>query len=705
MGKATGRCPPSIRHSMGKVKFALLGAAILLTSSCLNLNAFPVMDGSVASARDDGGAVNPNDQTPPQSPDAPQTPPPDAEAVPPPPMDGCQIGFHSCSGTCVDSKLPGNCGVACTPCPTIAGGDSTCDGVKCGVQCPAGKKPCIDSCVDEGAACEDKCPAGKNPCNGICVDRSSVSTCGTACVTCPTSPNGQTACDGDKCVLACSTGYHACGNTCASNTDPLTCGTGCTPCPIPAGGSATCDGTKCGTSCPANTKICNGECIDQGKACDGSCPTGKHNCNGNCVSNNDTANCGTSCMPCQPPANGQATCNGTTCGFTCQSGSHRCGDECKDNRSVDSCGTSSCNSCPTSPSATATCDGAKCDLKCNGTLHLCSDGVCRECCSDSHCTGQGNKTTCKNGACVSTCSPGASCNFDKACRAGKIACENGAPVCTDGGPDDGKAGCATGNHCKNGACVADCVAGGACSYTARPCHAGRYSCDTGVQLCVDAGADDSKAGCGSGFVCSGGQCIEACRPDQSCNDGVGACQRGVTTCASSTSPAKCKPVADDSKNNCQGANQKCQGGACVLSCPSSQYKEGNACLDKKGLEGNCSKNEQCQTNFCIAGPGTDGVRCCNPGQVTCDGFCVEYDGDESCVNPADSNQNLNFCDTSYGIGFPCDANSVKTYCSINNRPPGPWVLNVYRYTKSAFTQKSAPTQVTFCCPGGQRGGC
>src|SRR6185369_11792271 len=104
---------------------------------------------------------------------------------------------------------------------------------------------CVDSCIDEGAACGGGlCPAGKNPCNGICVDANSVSACGPLCVTCPVSPNGQTACDGNSCILKCNDGFHTCGSTCASNLDPLTCGTGCTPCSAPTGGTATCDGTK-----------------------------------------------------------------------------------------------------------------------------------------------------------------------------------------------------------------------------------------------------------------------------------------------------------------------------------------------------------------------------------------------------------------------------------------------------------------------------
>jgi hypothetical protein len=590
---------------MGKVRFAWLCAAILLTSSCLNLNSWDV-DGSVASARNDGGTTNPKGEMPSQTVDAPQAPQPeDGGNNPPSPMDGCQAGFHSCSGTCVDSKLAINCGVACTPCPGITGGEATCDGIRCGVQCPAGQKPCIDKCVAESVACEDKCPPGQNPCNGICVDRGSVSTCGTACVTCPTSPNGQTSCDGDKCVLACNTGYHACGNTCASNSDPLTCGSGCTPCPIPGGGSATCNGTQCGTTCPAKTKLCNGVCLEEVKPCGGTCPAGTHNCNDNCVSNTDTANCGSSCMPCQPPAKGQATCNGTTCGFNCQSGSHRCGDECKDNRSVDSCGTSSCSSCPTSPSATATCDGAKCDLKCNGSLFLCN-GVCQQCCNDGQC---GNGKACSNGNCVQACPTGQACTQGiSPCHVGKYACSSttATPQCNESGVDDSKAGCSSGNHCQNGSCVPNCVAGGDCGDA---CNPGSYECINGVRKCMTQPKSDGSP-CGGSNVCSSGKCVASCKPDVDCtSDKLDPCTLGKTACTTATAKATCVP-----------AGNRPNGVSCKYPKPDAREGPNGICHDGSCFPCGALSEDCCQPSFsCKAGCTCD--RANNQPFGDCVGTC------------------------------------------------------------------------------------
>jgi hypothetical protein len=694
---------------MSKVRFALLSGVILLTSSCLKLNGWQV-DGSVAPARDDAGSMNPNGEMPSQNVDAPQAPQAeDGGNNPPPPMDGCQTGFHSCNGTCVDSKLPVNCGVACSPCPGITGGEPTCDGVKCSVQCPAGQKPCIDKCVAENAACEEKCPPGQNPCNGICVDRASISTCGTACVTCPTSPNGQTSCDGDKCVLACNTGYHACGNTCASNSDPLTCGTGCSPCPIPGGGSATCNGTQCGTTCPAKTKLCNGVCLEEGKPCGGTCPAGTHNCNDNCVSDKDTANCGTSCMPCQPPAKGQATCNGTTCGFTCQSGSHRCGEECKDNRSVDSCGTSSCSSCPTSASATATCDGSKCDLKCNGSLYLCN-GVCQQCCNDGQCNGQGDKTgRCSIGSCQYACPTGTtdcggnsckSCCNDNACN-GNLACVNGS--CSSTQCRSGFKRC--GNECITSATC--CRADGCCANTdcgaCEKCAAGK---------CVAQGANedlknecasetcktgncDGRGGCGvspnnsQGPGCTTGERCEGTglRKASSCQNG--ACQTGnLSACQA---PANADPTCGGNACGfaCKSGFTK-DGSGCKVSCNSNQYLDGNTCQDKKGTEAVCRSSNECQSGSCLGEPSA-GLRCCPPAQVSCGGFCVDFEGPPTC-NPTGGAKT--FCEV-FADSNNCTINALTGQCGIYQTK----ILTYYEYTisRGAWLQKVSPKQKFYCC--------
>jgi hypothetical protein len=541
---------------------------------------------------------------------------------------GCESGFHKCmDGMCISSSDPAHCGNACVPCPGLTGGTSTCDGVRCGVECPAGKKPCNDSCVDVGAACEGKCPDGKNPCNGICVDATSVSSCGTACVTCPTSQFGETSCDGDKCILACKAGYHACGPVCAQDTDPMTCGTSCSPCSVPTGGKATCDGTKCGTECPTGTKLCVGACIDVAKACEGTCPTGTHNCNDNCVSDKDTNSCGSQCTPCKVPANAQATCNGTSCDFTCRAGFHRCGDECKDNKSVNSCGTSSCNACPTAANATAACDGTKCSLKCGGNLFLCN-GICQQCCNDGQC---GAGKACSNNTCVTACVPNVSCTTGLGpCRAGKTACASptSQAECRDSGTDDSRNTCGSGNVCKGGTCVTACKPGGSCTQNIGPCKAGKYVCDTPTSQpdCRESGNDDNHNTCGGGQLCSGGRCVAACKPTGNCN--ASACHRSMSVCKTQIGSPTCEETVDDNAGGCAGG-QKCQSGKCVSACTPTN----NPCNG----HGTCNSNGTCdcrdrwiQSGSTCTDPCA-GVSCggahgkCNGGACFCnDGYSGEH---------------------------------------------------------------------------------
>ena len=199
--------------------FSLAGALCLL-ASCVEPYDGPILSMSDAAPRReverDGGAApsgNPADErdggaapsgnidgpSPGESPDGPMA----TGAA------GCPAGFHACGDRCAPDTDPDTCGVACEPCPSIQGGDRTCDGRKCGITCPAGSKPCLDACVPESAPCDNTCQPGQNLCGGLCVDRQSLSACGPACTPCPSSPNGTAACDGDRCELTCKAGTTA----------------------------------------------------------------------------------------------------------------------------------------------------------------------------------------------------------------------------------------------------------------------------------------------------------------------------------------------------------------------------------------------------------------------------------------------------------------------------------------------------------------
>jgi hypothetical protein len=636
----------------------------LLTVSCLNLRAvdctmFPddsSCKGVVSPARVDGGGGQPaldapesvepattsaNPDLPPASPDSSVTDP------------DCPMGFHKCGTECVNSSDSSHCGAACVPCPGVTGGASTCDGTKCGAECPAGQKPCMSACVPEGAACEGRCPADKNPCGGLCVEATSISACGTACVTCPVSPNGQTSCDGDKCVMVCNPGYHACGSGCAKNDSPLTCGTGCSPCSIPSGGDATCDGTKCGAKCPAGTSLCSGNCIPLGSACDGKCPAGKHDCGGNCVSDQDTASCGALCSPCSASANADATCGADKkCGFACRKGFHECNGACVDNRSVNSCGPTSCNACPAVAGATATCDGTKCVQKCGGSLVMCN-GVCQECCNGdaTQCRTVANKTaSCSNGTCqyVDNCSPhcegtgtAVACPGGNAVRTACGACQScrGNGICTNN--------CTGATHCENNACVDNCKAG--CQgNTSTTCGANGVpvvkQCN-GCQTCTGSGSCVNN--CSGGTHCANNACV----PD---------CQAGCQGDTSTTCAANGTPVV----KQC-GACQTCRNaGVCTNDCTGDTHCDGNRCVAncKAGCQGNsavtCSNGNAVLKDCSAGGMTCQGGACkCPAGKVEKNGGCWLPVG-KDCTNDKDACLPGTICDA---VGS-CIWSSTEVHC-------------------------------------------
>ncbi len=97
-------------------------------------------------------------------------------------------------------------------------------------------------------------------------------TCGTACSTCVSPPNGRPVCKAGVCDFECLPSFHRCGDVCLSNTSPNSCGAMCTPCTAPPNATATCNtnGT-CGFACNGGFKACSdGSCIPTGSCCPGS---------------------------------------------------------------------------------------------------------------------------------------------------------------------------------------------------------------------------------------------------------------------------------------------------------------------------------------------------------------------------------------------------------------------------------------------------
>jgi hypothetical protein len=323
------------------------------------------------------------DAAPPAA-DGPAVPPPDAAPA------GCNPGFHPCGAVCVDSRAPATCGNSCEPCPAPTGGSATCDGIKCGVTCPAGQKPCLTACIAADAPCDNICPAGKNNCNGLCVEATSLAACGPGCMPCPTSPGGTSSCDGTTCTLTCNAGFHRCAGACKADDDPAACGASCTPCPVPAGARATCTGGGCGFACVTG-RPCGNACIPDAQTCNGACATGFRNCNGTCMAvsalpaetcdgkDNDCDGAvdeDITPRPCDPACAGQQRCAGGRwddggCARV-DSDPRACGDSCRD--------------CPAPSGSTPVCRMGSCDFACDGPrLKVRCGNACCECTTHGHC--------------------------------------------------------------------------------------------------------------------------------------------------------------------------------------------------------------------------------------------------------------------------------------------------------------------------------
>jgi hypothetical protein len=485
------------------------------------------------------------------------TAPPDADP-------GCPMGQHTCDGKCVDNKVPSSCGGSCDPCPTITGGTATCDGTRCGVNCPAGQKACpaTGACIGLNDPCDGTCPAGKNLCNGTCVLPTDKTACGPNCTPCGNSANGRSECDGTQCTLTCNAGFHLCGSTCVDDKQVAHCGTSCTACPVPLGGSATCDGKTCGAACPAGNKLCLGACIGNDRACDGQCAAGKHNCSNNCVPNDDVNSCGTSsCTPCAVPGGGRAKCTNGACDFDCVAGN-------------------------------------KCNGKCV-TAENCTNGMDDDCdgqvdCADSQCgagTTCGGGRSCRNGKCLVPCSEGTSCGDNpNKCTNGRISCSGDNPACVDGA-----AKCRADEDCNNGICSPKC-APKSCD-TGNPCTTGTTTCPS--MTCVGTpkpngtscpGAGDKSGSCQSG----------------SCNR---TCPTGTNDCGNNS----CRACCNDGQ--CGGA-QRCSSGTCVnLGCNECQVPSNHQCVAK------CTGGSMCVSGACCGGVGE---KCCKGDGVPPHGgdFCL-----------------------------------------------------------------------------------
>jgi hypothetical protein len=380
-----GMLPASRRASLPS-----LAVLIATASACPQPREEPIVDAngadgstSIVEAGDGAGEGGSRNNGPPRNSDDGS----DAALSAP----DCDPGFHRCGAVCVDNLSPLTCSSSCEPCPGLAGGRATCDGIKCGVACPPGQQPCLDRCIDKDAACDNICPAGKNACGGVCVDATSVAACGSACLPCPTSANGRTTCTSDRCELTCNSGYHRCGEAC------VTCagGDGCCPPGCHAGNDADCmavcgNGVKesgeacdplssCPSSCPpkqcqlrklVNAGSCQARCEDDRKQT--ACSSGDDCCPSGCNSTNDQ-DCPVACgngikekgETCDPPSSCPDSCPAMGCQLRELVNAGTCKAACHNSKTQTTCASGD-GCCPAGCNNT---NDGECPPKCgNGVL-------------------------------------------------------------------------------------------------------------------------------------------------------------------------------------------------------------------------------------------------------------------------------------------------------------------------------------------------
>ena len=423
--------------------------------------------------------------------------------------------------------------------------------------CPDDGKPCTT------ATCDDKGGCSQVPVVGGCDDGNACTvgdSCqGTACVPGPDSCNCKidSDCakfdDGNACngVFGCQAGQ--CKLVAGS---PIVCPPAATPCQLsacdPAKGKCVvktqADGTPCddGNNCTSAGQCFSGTCLVQPVSCDDKNPCTTESCvpgQGCVVKNVATFPNPTSCDDGEPCTILSFCQNGKCTGFgncACQTDS-----QCKDDGNLCN-GISSCQggTCKPKPNSAIVCDPSA-DTACSKNTCQSATATCQKAsvppgtsCSDgSLCTGGdvcaagtciGVPLGCNDGVactkdscdpklgCVSTPTPGSTCDDSSPCTLGDTCLLNGTCAGTTVTCNDGNACTIDACDSKNGGC-SNLPTTGTCD-DGNPCTS--EACDAGSGACVAQPApgkpcDDGNA-CTTGDVCG----ILSCDGKAiACNDG------------------------------------------------------------------------------------------------------------------------------------------------------------------------------------------
>ena len=254
--------------------------------------------------------------------------------------------------------------------------------------------------------------------------------------------------------------------------------------------------------------------------------------------------------------------------------------------------------------------GGTCDPTCDANACLtCTDGACvTKCATGETCDGAGTcaaatpcdpacvaPQTCVNGACMDPATP-----CDPACVAPQT-CENG--TCVDPATPCDPA-CVAPQTCENGTCVDPatpcdpaCVADDCMTCNAGTCESmcdanetcdGAGTCEANMMPCdPECVADDC-------MTCNDGTCESTCTADQTC-DGAGTCEDDVV----------CDPA-------CDAATQECVNGVCedIVVGGACENADDLAILDDENVDPNGTAKE------CLLGP------CGTTGGAECFAECI-----------------------------------------------------------------------------------
>jgi len=496
--------------------------------------------------------------------------------------DGCVDGRCSCGDGSACGEGTQCCGDGeSASCLDVREDPNNCGG--CGIVCQAGPNA-VATCRDGQCVKSATCTAPYGACDPARPDDCVVNTdtssehCGVCGNTC--SPSQATGCVDGTCACgegpSCMGGETCCGTAGASCVD-LTVGspnghsvTNCGECgrscqAAHGNGTATCEAGECVKGCQEGWKDCsNGAEVVPPNSCNTYVAESVEHCGA----------CGNNCLAKAGPGVTTA-CVAGQCEYYCEQGHSACEGaggsiSCKDQTSNLSCGTScappvtnyappatypntsqSLATCCTGLDANGQCsaacvrgvDSASCvyGLACNEDYGNCEGGLADGCeTSLLHGRkvplGNGKATTTHCGQCEKTCSLTANAREMK-CDGGS--CKVG--LCEPGFLDlDGKVenGCevdtrSNAEHCgrQGNRCVeslpnvADAVCvDSVCKVVS--CQEGWGDCGSGLGCETNLDTDSSSCGacgvaCGSGGVCTSGECCRPCGADQCCKGSCG----------------------------------------------------------------------------------------------------------------------------------------------------------------------------------------